>query len=167
VRPIADVMDGMFALLGVLIGGLLASLWAYISERRESRMSLYVAAFACLVRWRKVESARRTKLASLDNEVTKLGRDLDKYMIAIPRVLGRRERTRHRRIYERMVTIFSERDLTAAVSGKEAKRIQESIDQLDAEITHEFERPHLGARLLPWKESTAQDVVRAREASMR
>lgn len=125
-------------------------------------MTLYVAAFACLTRWRKVDLARRTKPKSLDNEVTKLGRDLDRYMIAVPRVLGRRERNRHRGIYDRMVRIFSERDLTEEISKHEADTIQEAIRTLEAEIQHEFERSSFLGRLFGRGDRAADEVVRER-----
>ena len=89
---VADVTNGVFALLGVLLGSLLASVWAYASERRERRAALYVAAYSCLTRWKKVMSAYKTKPGSVRDEVIRLGRDLDDYMVAIPRVPGRRAR---------------------------------------------------------------------------
>lgn len=115
---VADVMDGVFALLGVLLGSLLASVWAYFNERRESRAALYVAAYSCLTRWQKVMLAYETKPKSVEDEVIRLGRDLDQYMVAIPRVLGRRERNRHEAIYREMVTNFSKQDLTEKPSDE-------------------------------------------------
>jgi len=144
---LADFTDGVFALVGVLLGGLLTSAWAYISERRKIRTSLYVAAFSCLTRWRKVESARRTKPASLDNEVTKLGRDLDAYMVAIPQVVGRRERNRHWVIYDEMVKIFGERDLAQPLPKDAAQKVERSVDGLDEEVRREFGRRSFLVRL--------------------
>jgi hypothetical protein len=143
---LADFMDGVFALVGVLLGGLLTSAWAYISERRKIRTSLYVAAFSCLTRWRKVESARRTKPASLDNEVTKLGRDLDAYMVAIPQV-GRRERNRHWVIYDEMVKVFGERDLAQPLPKDAAEKVESAVDRLDKEVRREFGRRSFLVRL--------------------
>ena len=144
----ADVTNGVFALVGVLVGSLVTSLWAYVSERRQSRAALYVAAYSCLTRWRKVELAHASKPHSIQNEVTNLGHDLDNYMVAIPRVLGRRERNRHEGIYTGMVTIFSERDLMQPLSDEDEQRIGDAITPLEDAIRQEFGRPSFPARLL-------------------
>jgi len=162
---LADVTNGVFALFGVLLGGLLTSAWSYINERRKSRTSLFVAAFSCLTRWRKVELARSTKRASLENEVNHLGRDLDAYMVAIPEVFSRRERNRHASIYAEMVTMFSERDLTQPLSDADAQRIQQAIGCLAEEIRQEFERRSFLARLLGGKAEAAERVVQLREGT--
>lgn len=152
---LADVMDGVFALLGVLLGSLLASVWAYVHERRESRAALYVAAYSCLTRWRKVELAHKSKPKSVEDEVIRLGRDLDQYMVAIPRVIGRRERNRHEAIYNVMVTIFSRQDLTVKPSDEEQEEIRDAIERLEAEIREEFGRRSFPARPLGLGDGTA------------
>lgn len=160
---LADVMDGVFALLGVLLGSLLASVWSYINERRGNRASLYVAAYSCLTRWRKVELAHDTKSESVENEVTHLGHDLDKYMVTIPRVLSRRERNRHEAIYRRMVTIFSRQDLTLPLLPDDKDEIRNAIERLAEEIRREFGRRSFLARLFRLGAGTAERVVDERE----
>lgn len=160
---LADVTAGVFALLGVLVGSLLASIWAYINERRESRASLYVAAYSCLTRWRKVELAHESKTDSVENEVTNLGHDLDRYMVAIPRVLGRRERNRHEAIYTEMVNIFSARDLMQTLSDEDKTKIRNAIDPLEVEIRHEFGRRSVPARLMGLGAGSAARLVSERD----
>jgi hypothetical protein len=162
---LANVTNGVFALLGVLVGSLLTSLWAYISERRQSRASLYVAAYSCLTRWHKVELAHASKPDSIPNEVTNLGHDLDSYMVAIPRVLSRRERNRHEAIYTGMVTIFSEQDLMRPLSDEDKTRITNAIRPLEDEIRQEFGRRSLPARLLRLGPGTATRVANERAKS--
>lgn len=152
---VADVTSGVFALLGVLLGSLLASVWAYVSERRERRAILYVAAFSCLTRWNKVLAAYKTKSDSVEDEVKRLGRDLDKYMVAIPRVPGRRERRKHVDIYTKMVTIFGGRDLTVTPSPQGEKEIRRALEPLEAAIREEFGRPSFPARLFGGNDETA------------
>ena len=156
---LADVTNGIFALVGVLVGSLLTSLWAYFSERRQSRASLYVAAYSCLTRWHKVELAHASKPESIENEVTSLGHDLDNYMVAIPRVLSRRERNRHERIYTGMVTIFSDQDLMQPLSDEDKMRIRNAITPLEDEIRQEFGRRSFPARLLRLGPGTATRVA--------
>jgi hypothetical protein len=143
----SEVTAGVFALVGVVLGGLITSAWSYLGERRRSRTALYVSAFSCLTRWQKVEDARRTKQDSLANEVTHLGRDLDAYMVAIPQLFGRRERIRHREIHGSMVALFGERDLTKALTEEDDRRITEAIASLAGAIQQEFERESLPARV--------------------
>ena len=72
---IADVTNGVFALLGVLLGSVLATVWSYVNERRERRAALYVAAYSCLTRWKKVRAAYKTKPGSVRDDVLRLGRN--------------------------------------------------------------------------------------------
>jgi hypothetical protein len=160
---LADVMNGVFALLGVLLGSLLASVWSYMNERRGNRASLYVAAYSCLTRWRKVELAHDAKSDSIENEVTHLGRDLDKYMVAIPRVHGRRERNRHEAIYTRMVNIFSRQDLMLPLSADDKSEIRDAVESVAEEIRREFGRRSFPARFFRLGPGTAQRVVEERE----
>ena len=164
---IADVTNGVFALLGVLLGSLLASVWAYVSERRERRAALYVAAYSCLTRWNKVMAAYKTKPDSVRDEVLRLGRDLDNYMVAIPRVPDRRERKRHADIYTKMVTIFGRQDLTVTPSPDVEEEIRTAIEPLQADIREEFGRTSFLARLLGRDDGTAERLAdeRARAES--
>lgn len=155
----ADVTNGVFALLGVLLGSVLASVWAYVSERRERRAALYVAAYACLTRWNKVMAAYKTKPGSVQDEVIRLGRDLDDYMVAIPRVPDRRERKRHADIYTEMVTIFSRQDLTVTPSPEIEDEIRTAIRPLEADIREEFGRTPFPARLLGRGDETAKRLA--------
>jgi len=159
---VADVTDGVFALLGVLLGSLLATIWAYVSDRRERRAALYVAAFSCLTRWNKVMAAYKTKPGSVRDEVVRLGRDLDDYMVAIPRVPDRRERKKHADIYSKMVKIFAKQDLTVKPSPEVENEIRTAIKPLEADIREEFGRTSFPARLLGRDDETAESLADTR-----
>jgi hypothetical protein len=156
---VADVTDGVFALLGVLLGSLLASVWAYVSERRERTAVLYVAAYSCLMRWNKVMAAYKTKPGSVRDEVILLGRDLDDYMVAIPRVPDRRERQKHADIYSEMVKIFGRQDLTVKPSPEVEHEIRRAIEPLEGDIREEFKRTSFLARLLGRGDETAERLA--------
>jgi hypothetical protein len=156
---VADVTNGVFALLGVLLGSLLASIWAYVSERRERRAALYVAAYSCLTRWNKVMAAYKTKPGSVQDEVIRLGRDLDDYMVAIPRVPDRRERKKHADIYTEMVRIFGRQDLTVEPSPEVEDKIRTAIEPLEADIRREFGRMSFLDRLFGRGGETAEKLA--------
>jgi hypothetical protein len=155
----ADVTNGVFALLGVLLGSVLASIWAYFSERRERRAVLYVAAYSCLTRWNKVMAAYKTKPDSVRDEVVYLGHDLDNYMVAIPRVPDRREREKHADICAKMVTIFGKQDLTVKPTPEVEDDIREAIEPLEASIREEFGRTSFPARLFGRGDETAKRLA--------
>lgn len=155
----ADVTNGVFALLGVLLGSVLASVWAYVSERRERRAALYVAAYSCLTRWNKLMAAYKTKPDSIGDEVDFLGRDLESYMVAIPRVPDRRERKKHADIYTEMVRIFGRQDLNVKPSPEDEDEIDTAIKLLEAAIDEEFARPSFSARLLGRGDETAKRLA--------
>ena len=156
---IADVTNGVFALLGVLLGSVLATVWSYVNERRERRAALYVAAYSCLTRWKKVRAAYKTKPGSVRDEVLRLGRDLDDYMVAIPLVPDRRERKKHADIYTEMVTIFGGQDLTVEPSPEVEDEIRKAIEPLQADIREEFGRTSFLDRLLGRGGETAKGLA--------
>jgi hypothetical protein len=104
-------------------------------------------------------AAYKTKPGSVRDEVIRLGRDLDDYMVAIPRVPDRRERKRHADIYTEMVKIFSRQDLTVTPSPEVEDEIRTAIEPLEADIREEFARPSFSARLLGRGDETAERLA--------
>ena len=100
------------AIAGSIVGWGLSEITKCVTERRKATWDLKTAAFACLDRLLKIQSASsRRDDKQLDHEIYLLGGDLDRYRDRI--AASPRMRKSHWSIYRRMMPILLEHDLTA------------------------------------------------------
>ena len=109
-------MDAWVGLIGAIggavVGWALAETTKVVTDRRKATRDLTTAAFVCLDRLLKIQSAQsRSDSKQVDHEIYLLGGDLDRYrdrIAASPRL-----RATHWSMYRRMMPILLEHDLDA------------------------------------------------------
>lgn len=102
---------GLFgAIAGVIVGWGLTQATRIIADRRKATRDLKAAAFVCLDRLLKIQSAEmRFDSKQKDNEIYLLGSDLDRYRDCI--AASPKMRKSHWSIYRQMMPILLEHDL--------------------------------------------------------
>ena len=100
------------AIAGVVVAWILNQATKALKNRRQNDMMLKMAAFFCLDRLLKIQSAaNRSDASQLDDELNYLGTDLDGYRHCIA-ASSKRKGAPHWAIYRRMMPILLEHDLS-------------------------------------------------------
>jgi hypothetical protein len=107
-----DALIGVVgAICGATAGWVLTESTRVLSARRQANQNLKTAAFVCLDRLLKVQSAAsRSDHEQVDKEIYHLGGDMDKYRDRI--AASPRMRSAHWSVYRRLTPILLEHDLT-------------------------------------------------------
>jgi len=109
-------VEAWIGLIGAIAGGTVA--WALaqatsaITYKRNAIRNLQGAAFACLDRLLKVQSAQAgSDLEQTDKEIQRLGSDLDRYRDRIAEASGRLGGP-HWAMYRKMIPVLLQHDLS-------------------------------------------------------
>lgn len=100
------------AIAGSIVGWGLSETTKFVAERRKAIRDLKTAAFVCLDRLLKIQSANsRSDDKQLNHEIYLLGGDLDRYRDRI--AASPKMRSSHWAIYRLTLPVLLEHDLTA------------------------------------------------------
>lgn len=111
-------MESYLGLIGAVTGGLLVwvltELTRCVTHRKRAARDLRVACFSCRDRLLKIKNAdAHNNTKTRDNEIDLLGMDMDKYRNQIAAYPHIHMREKHMEIYERLIPILLQHDLSS------------------------------------------------------